>query len=343
MSAPVECELQKSQGFASHGSRVLCGPYEVERTSKLPRQWRLWRQSRRQRPERRCRWISQRVLLVLGSIPLILAPSGLVAFPSGGTGSDMHLILRKRIQPRESSSTWNEVNSEQTFALSRSAILVTDMWDKHWCRGATERVGQIALRMEPLLEKARAAGILIIHAPSETMDYYAGSEGRRLARSAPHFDPPEAAPLHNPPLPIDDSNGGCDTPGDIEHRAWSRETPLLTIAPGDVISDSGTEIYNVLRQRGIHTIFYMGVHANMCILNRSFGIRQMARWGFHCILLRDLTDAMYESSSRPFVSHAAGTELVIEYIEQHWAPTVTSAQMMQSLPDNPKKNPVESH
>jgi hypothetical protein len=163
------------------------------------------------------------------------------------------------------------------------------------------------------------------------MSFYAGSEGRKLAQSAPHAEPPETAPLHDLPLPIDDSNGGCDTPGDTEHRAWSRETPLLTIAPGDVISDSGTEIYNVLRQLGIDTVFYMGVHANMCILNRTFGIRQMARWGIHCILVRDLTDAMYEPSSRPFVSHAAGTELVIEYIEQHWAPTVTSVQMMQAL------------
>ena len=250
---------------------------------------------------------------------------------SGGDHSDMRLILRKQIQPYGGSDTWTEANFEQVFVPARAAIVITDMWDKHWCRGATERVGQIAVRMEPLLEKARAAGILIIHAPSETMNFYAGSEGRKLAESAPRANTPEPAPLHDPPLPIDDSNGGCDTPGDTEHRAWSRETPLLTIAPGDVISDSGNEIYNVLRQRGIDTLFYMGVHANMCILNRSFGIRQMARWGIHCILVRDLTDAMYEPSSRPFVSHAAGTDLVIGYIEQHWAPTVTSVQMIEAI------------
>ena len=255
----------------------------------------------------------------------------------------MHVVLRKRIQPYGASDTWTEANFEQVLAQARTAIVITDMWDKHWCRGATERVQQIALRMEPLLKKSRAAGILIIHAPSDTMDFYSGSEGRRLAQSAPHVDPPQAAPLHDPPLPIDDSNGGCDTPGDTEHRAWSRETRLLTIAGGDVISDSGTEIYNVLREHGIDTIFYMGVHANMCILNRSFGIRQMARWGIHCILVRDMTDAMYEPSSRPFVSHAAGTELVIEYIEQHWAPTVTSEQLMQALAAEPGNDPQKSH
>jgi hypothetical protein len=46
---------------------------------------------------------------------------------------------------------------------------------------------------------------------------------------------------NEPPLPIDDSDGGCDTPGDKEHKAWSRETPLLKIEPGDVISDDGHE------------------------------------------------------------------------------------------------------
>src|SRR4051812_36494321 len=161
--------------------------------------------------------------------------------------SDMRLILRKQIQPYGAGDTWIEASFAQNLAPRQTAIVITDTWDKHWCRGATERVGQIALRMEPLLEKARAAGVLIIHAPSETMNFYEGSEGRKLAQSAPHADPPDAAPLHDPPLPINDSNGGCDTPGDTEHRAWSRETPLLTIAPGDVISDSGTEIYNVLR------------------------------------------------------------------------------------------------
>ena len=275
---------------------------------------------------------------------LLVSPVPANPFP-GGAGSDMNLILRKRIEPYGASETWTEATFEQSLVPAKTAIVITDMWDKHWCRGATERVGQIALRMEPLLRRARAAGVLIVHAPSETMDFYAGSEGRKLAQSAPHADPPPTEPLHDPPLPIDDSNGGCDTPGDTEHRAWSRETPLLTIASGDVISDNGSEIYNVLRQRGIDTVFYMGVHANMCILNRTFGIRQMARWGIHCILVRDLTDAMYEPSSRPFVSHAAGTELVIQYIEQHWAPTVTRDEFMRALPTpaSSRKNPRKGY
>jgi hypothetical protein len=69
----------------------------------------------------------------------------------------------------------------------------------------------------------------------------------------------------------------------------------------------------------------------MCVLNRSFAIRQMTKWGVRCILVRDLTDAMYDPRDRPFVSHDRGTELVIEHIEKYWAPTVTSSQILAVL------------
>jgi nicotinamidase-related amidase len=269
--------------------------------------------------------------ITLGILSLLLASTLPADSLPQGSGRQMHLTLRTRVQPFPTAPVWTEAHFDQDFSTAKSAIIITDMWDKHWCRGATVRVGEIARRMDPLLNQARAAGMLIIHAPSDTMNYYADAPGRRLAETAPQATPPEELTLKDVPLPIDDSDGGCDTPGDKEHQAWSRETPLLTIAPGDVISDRGKEIYNVLQQHGINTVFFMGVHANMCILHRTFGIRQLSRWGVRCILVRDLTDAMYDSSSRPFVSHAAGTELVIEHIEQHYAPTVTSGEIMQAL------------
>ena len=143
--------------------------------------------------------------------------------------------------------------------------------------------------------------------------------------------PPEELKLPAPPLPIDDSRGGCDTPGDTEHQAWRCENPGLRIAPEDYISDNGQEIYNLLRSRGIETVFYTGVHANMCILNRTFAIRQMSKWGVRCILLRDLTDAMYNPQDAPRVSHQQGTELVIQYIEKYWSPTALSGDVQEAL------------
>jgi len=73
------------------------------------------------------------------------------------------------------------------------------------------------------------------------------------------------------------------------------------------------------------------VHTNMCILNRSFAIKQMAKWGVRCVLVRDLTDSMYNPKDRPFVPHDQGTELVIEHIEKYWAPSVLSSELMAAM------------
>lgn len=244
---------------------------------------------------------------------------------------NMRLRLRTQIQPFPGSADWADAYFDESVPASRTAIIITDMWDKHWCRGATERVGQIAQRMEPVLERARTAGILIIHAPSETMPYYANTPGRLLAQNAPKVAPPPERSLLQPPLPIDDSDQGCDTPNDTVHRAWTKENAALTIAPGDVISDQGSEIYNVLREHHIDTVLFMGVHANMCILNRTFGMRQLTKWGLRCILVRNLTDAMYNPASRPYVSHAEGVDLVVRYIEKYVGPSIASTDLLASF------------
>jgi hypothetical protein len=80
-------------------------------------------------------------------------------------------------------------------------------------------------------------------------------------------------------------------------------------------------------------IALMGVHTNICILNRSFGIRQMTQLGFHVVLARDLTDAMYDPRTRPFVSHTRGTELVIEHIESRWCPSIMSGDLTRVTED----------
>ncbi len=96
----------------------------------------------------------------------------------------------------------------------------------------------------------------------------------------------------------------------------------------DAISDSGVEIWNLLEARGIRNVILMGVHVNMCVAGRPFGLRQMAKNGKHVVLMRDLTDAMYNPARWPFVSHERGTGLFIEHIEKRICPTITSDQFI---------------
>jgi lysophospholipase L1-like esterase len=54
----------------------------------------------------------------------------------------------------------------------------------------------------------------------------------------------------------------------------------------------------------------------------------MAKNGKRVVLMRDLTDAMYNPKRWPFVSHVRGTELFIEHIEKRICPTITSDQIL---------------
>ena len=91
--------------------------------------------------------------------------------------------------------------------------------------------------------------------------------------------------------------------------------------------DSG-EAYYLIRQRGIKNVIVMGVHTNMCVLSRPFSIRQMVYQGQNIVLMRDMTDTMYNPRMRPYVSHFQGTDRVINHIEKYWCPTVTSADLI---------------
>jgi hypothetical protein len=181
---------------------------------------------------------------------------------------------------------------------------------------------------------------MVIHAPSGTMNMYADSPHRRLMKSARPAKPP--VPLQaacgldtskEPPIPVDTSKCACDDPVVATFvRTYSRQHPGLDIIGYDGISDSGQEIYNYCEQEGISNIVMMGVHANMCVLERSFGIRQLVRLGKNVVLARDLTDAMYDPRQPPYVSHARGTEMVIEHIEKYWCPTILSDDLTRVVP-----------
>ncbi len=250
---------------------------------------------------------------------------------AGAGGRRIRLPLRTRVEVFKGTGAWEEVRLIREEPVSEVAILICDMWDKHWCRGARARVDEMVRRMAPVVDKARAAGIRIIHAPSDVMEFYKDYPQRKRMLELPQVEPPAPVALPDPKLPIDDSDGGCDTEGDKVVYVWTREHPGLTIGPDDVISDNGRQVYSFLRHSGIGNLLVMGVHTNMCVLNRTFAIKQMARWGIRCILVRDLTDTMYDPKDPPQVSHDEGTALVVEHIEKHWCPSTTSAELVAAL------------
>jgi nicotinamidase-related amidase len=230
---------------------------------------------------------------------------------------------------------------------TKTAFIICDMWDDHWCRGAAQRVVELAPAVNTLAHALRERGVLVIHAPSTCVDFYKDSPQRRRAQAAPLAKTPVPLsqatrwgtkwcwpdPRREAELPIDDSDMGCDCAPQCEIRApWTRQISRIDIAAPDAISDDGQEVYNLLTSRGIDNILIAGVHLNMCVLGRSFAIRQMVTVGKNVILVRDLTDTMYNSRMRPLVNHFRGTELVVEHVERCWCPTITSADIVGGEP-----------
>lgn len=193
----------------------------------------------------------------------------------------------------------------------------------------------MAPRMNQVIAELRKRGALIIHCPSDTMKFYADTPGRKLAQAAPKAEPKVPLkgwcgldPKREPPLPIDDSDGGCDdSPQCAQGSPWHRQIATIEIKEGDAITDSA-EAYNLMRQHGIMNVLVMGVHQNMCVLGRPFSIRQMVYQGMNVVLMRDMTDSMYNSRARPQVDHFTGNDLVTWHIEKYWCPTITSDQII---------------
>ncbi len=230
---------------------------------------------------------------------------------------------------------YHTITTPTEWDSKQTAVVICDMWDKHWCPNSTARVGEMAPRMNEVVKAARARGAFIIHCPSDTMDFYKDTPQRKLAQAAPQFD--LKRPLERwcridltkeAPLPIDDTDGGCDCDEPVKnYRAWSRQIAAIEIHDGDAITDND-EAFRLMKSRGITNVIVMGVHTNMCVLGRPFSIRQMVYQGMNVALMRDMTDTMYNPAMKPFVSHFTGNDLIIEHIEKFWCPTITSADLL---------------
>ncbi|MFP6865214.1 MAG: hypothetical protein VCA35_04675 [Roseibacillus sp.] len=277
--------------------------------------------------------MSSRALMTLAGLALGL-PSGLMA------EEKLNLTMRSRSKEAPEKSVAKKVEWE----ASKTALIICDMWDDHWCKSAARRVGEMAGPMNEMVKKARAKGILVIHAPSSVVDFYKESPQRKYAQGVPYAKAPVKLstkdrwgtkwcwpdPAFEGVLPIDDTDMGCSCaePKCEIREAWTRQIKTIEIVDGDAITDSGQETYNLLASKKIDNVILCGVHLNMCVLGRPFGIRQMVKVGKKVALMRDMTDTMYNPQRPPGVDHFAGTDLVVKHVEQFWCPTLTSGDLV---------------
>ena len=271
--------------------------------------------------------------------------------------SQQTIDLRLQFQKTEpDDSQFTTQTRDERWLASETAIIICDVWDYHHCLNAVRRLEQFTPRLNDVLMEARRRGVIIIHSPSDCMEAYRDHSARRRAKQTPKAAylphaieswcaviPSEERAVY----PIDQSDGGEDD-DPVAHAEWAAKLEMLGRNPNmpwkkqsdsitidedaDYISDRGDEVWNILENHNIKNVILTGVHTNMCVLGRPFGLRQMVRNGKNVALMRDMTDTMYNPKRWPFVSHFEGTRRVISHIERFVCPTITSDQLIGGQP-----------
>jgi hypothetical protein len=141
----------------------------------------------------------------------------------------MRLTLRKLARSRRGSRVWHMEREDLAIPANRLAVIVCDMWDRHWSTGASLRVGQLALKIDRFCRRLRDAGALIVHAPSETIGAYRDSPAR--LRITGYGPAPEPRPVAMPPMPMEPGDGGSDTDDPLAPgtQVWSRQHQAIEI------------------------------------------------------------------------------------------------------------------
>ena len=238
------------------------------------------------------------------AVGLSIAASTLTAVEKAVTENTKPLVLHTRsIVPdasgkSASSPTIKEATVE--WDPKKTALIICDMWDNHWCQGAARRVDELSIPMNALIGMARRRGVFIIPAPSTTVDFYKDTPQRKRAIEAKFAKTKKPLatverwgtawcypdPKRETELPIDDTDMGCDCatkceivpPGCVKSRQSRSANPMRSrITQGVICSICGWLRH---RQRDDY-----GVHLNMCVLGRPFAIRQLVTQGKNVVLI----------------------------------------------------------
>jgi len=221
----------------------------------------------------------------------------------------------------------------------RTAVVVIDMWDRHWCKTYTARVANLVPRMNRTLDAARKLGIQVVFAPSDVVGFYKDDPRRNAMLAVPPQPAPARIAFDPPPAPAGDfCECGPDQPCG-KGGVWTRQHPDLVIRDGDLIADcnEASELLSLCTARKIRKLIYMGVASNMCVLYRASGMINMKRHGLDLVFVRDLVESIMANGFDPARkvpdpnwTPARGSAFVRRYIERHIAPSIESRQLIEA-------------
>ena len=212
---------------------------------------------------------------------------------------------------------------EVRLPVAQSALVLVDMWDRHFIDSWIERAARITTeRVVPAVEAARQAGIHIIHAPSPPVacqydQVESGLPTDVVSPPGPDWPPAsfrnregEYAAFVGPR----NQSPGIGSRWDVMKDDLGM-TPEIEVAAADTMVETGAQMHRVLSRRGILFLIYAGFAANWCLMGRDYGIRAMSRYGYYILLLRDCTAGVEYPDT---LEANLVTEMTIREVEQQY-------------------------
>ena len=213
---------------------------------------------------------------------------------------------------------------------AKVGIVVVDMWNYHWCKTATMRVGALVPRMNRALDAARKLGMTVMLCPSDVVDNYVGWPQRERIFAMPRHPVPVLKKVECP-SPPDAGGCACGRERCVVNYGWDGMHPDLSIASADLMPDTLEDVYSICKERGLTHLIYFGVHTQVCLLGKPMGLRNMKAAGLRCILARDLTDAHPGYDLARGLTPDSNTTEVVEHFEKYLSPTVNMVDLLTSL------------
>ena len=239
------------------------------------------------------------------------------------------MTLELNLQRRDP-KTGRVIVERETFDPRALGIVIVDLWNWHWCKTATQRVGAFVPRMNKALECARTMGIQVIHCPTDGAVSYVGTPPRERAIAIPQLPVPERKMRRWPKTRGGDCMCGPGI-GCLTNFGWGAMCPLLELDDRDLICVGDGELYSTLKHLGLTDLIYMGVHTNCCILAREEGLCSMDARGFNVMLARDVTDGLTEYDPSRGYTPDDGTAEVVAQIEQTFCPSINIAEEFRRM------------
>ncbi len=235
---------------------------------------------------------------------------------------------------------WSEANTaydtlDWEIPLEQATIVALDTWAFHYLKETQERINLITeSKIAPLLDRCRAAGLDIIHAPGAQVAVEHSQWVKMVGDDELEW------PVRDKGWPPKDFVEGkvgfekYDCPFE-PRQAWLEERrkercfhPLVEPREGEAVVANGEELHRYCKEKGILFLFYVGFNTNHCILLNDYGTTHMHNRGYKVILVRDCTTGMESFES---VENLDQTKAAILHLEMTQRFSITASEVTEGF------------